>query len=134
MRTPLSLASGLALSSASQSWQAFISSGVNSTRMMRSSQSDREDRIIRVEFTPDEMKACQDWLALDKASPDAKESGVLMTKTGESGDQLYQADVKICNGDTGPWGEIVLFDGRGNEVAMTQPFEALVEAYTDFEV
>ena len=33
----------------------------------------------------------------------------------------YEADIKVCNGGSGPWIDAVLFDGRGCEVAVTEP-------------
>jgi hypothetical protein len=32
-----------------------------------------------------------------------------------------EADIKVCNGDSSPWIDAVLFDQDGNEIALQEP-------------
>lgn len=62
--------------------------------------------------------------------PDFKDGAVIstLTATFENG---YQADIKICNGDT-PYVDNVLFDGNGCEIDCPEISESLLGDY-EFE-
>lgn len=61
----------------------------------------------------------QHWLDAGECIPDVKETAVLQSYTEDLGDG-YQADIKVCNGDTGPWIDAVLFKD-GHEVQVLEP-------------
>jgi hypothetical protein len=39
----------------------------------------------------------------------------------------FEVDLKVCNGDAGPWIDAVLFDPNGIEVAVDQPADGPIE-------
>lgn len=58
-----------------------------------------------------------------------KECAVLHEFTANFGDGI-EADIKVCNGDSGPWIDAVLFDG-GQELLVLEPeFERVLGEYT----
>jgi hypothetical protein len=55
-----------------------------------------------------------------------KRDTVLATISGEFVNG-YKYDVKVCNGEPGPWIDTVLFDPNGIEVAVDQPSDGPIE-------
>lgn len=56
---------------------------------------------------------------LDEEVIGAKRDAVLHVFTVDFGGGI-EADIKVCNGDTGPWVDAVLFD-QGREVQILEP-------------
>ena len=75
----------------------------------------------------DEFNLICRWLAMDVPVPDAGECEVLKTYTANFSDGI-EADIKVCNGDTGAWIDAVLFD-YGNEINLLEPRYTLVGEY-----
>jgi len=78
-----------------------------------------------IRLKPDELKEANRLLALSTQERDSKEAATLMKWTAKFEDG-FEADVKIVNGDSGPWSETVLFDAKGNEVGCTEVGEAIL--------
>lgn len=60
------------------------------------------------------------YLSRNQAVEDARECDVLQTFTVRFKDGC-EADLKICNGDSGPYLDPVLFDPDGGEIAVLEP-------------
>lgn len=82
--------------------------------------------VLTLEVSPAELAEANRLLALDAQVRDTKRDAVLMsfTATFEDG---YEVDLKVCNGDTGPWLDPVLFDAEGNEVQTLDPGEGRLD-------
>lgn len=59
-------------------------------------------------------------LARSTALPDCDPDGTIETLAAEFPNG-YQVDLKLCNGDTGPWLDAVLFDQQGRELCCLAP-------------
>lgn len=73
---------------------------------------------VALQIPPGEAREADNLLGMEKVVQDARKDGVLMTWTATFQDGC-QADLKICNGDAGPWAEAVLFDTDGHEIACS---------------
>ena len=82
---------------------------------------------ITAVLTPAEIDPWEKALRKDKPYPDCKEDDVLHTLTFKFGDGI-EADIKVCNGDTGPWVDSVLFR-EGSEVQVLEPSDSLAGEY-----
>lgn len=93
----------------------------------------------------EEIAEAEALLELDHPAPDAERDEVLMSWTAPIGTphssepETRQADIKIINGDSGPWAEVVLSNGEGVEIARSNvddhlfgewPFDVGGEAIT----
>ena len=67
------------------------------------------------------------FLAVDKPVPDAGLDEVMNTFTANFGNGI-EADIKFCNGDTGPYIDAVLFQD-GSEVHVLEPSDILDGEY-----
>ena len=67
------------------------------------------------------------FLAKDKPVPDAGLDEVMNTFMANFGEGI-EADIKFCNGDTGPYIDAVLFD-EGSEVFVLEPSDILEGEY-----
>ena len=85
-----------------------------------------------VTITPYEAEEANRLLSLEEADPDSKECSTLMewTATFPNG---FQADIKVCNGDCGPWVDAVLFCENGSELGVCEPGEGPIEGEFHFE-
>jgi hypothetical protein len=93
---------------------------------------EREHMITEtVCITHAEYEDAQQLCALEHASPDGKECSTLMLWQGQFPDGV-QFDLKVCNGDSGPWTECVLFDAKGNEIGCSEVSDSVLgEWYFD---
>lgn len=66
-------------------------------------------------------------LDMDKQVSDARRDAVLHVFTVDFDDGI-EADIKVCNGDTGPWIDAVLFE-FGHEVQVLEPSTILLGEY-----
>jgi len=64
---------------------------------------------------PDELKEARRLLSLTAAEPDSKECMILMNWIVKFRDGVC-AEIQICNGDTGPWLQLLLFGEDGHEM------------------
>jgi hypothetical protein len=64
----------------------------------------------------EELDRC---LALTEALKDTKETATIHTFSGKF-ENGFEIDLKVCNGDTGPWIDLILFD-EGTEVCADAP-------------
>ena len=69
----------------------------------------------------------QAFLDEDKPVPDAGLDEVMYTLTAVF-DERMEADIKFCNGDTGPYIDAVLFD-KGSEVHVLEPSTIFLGEY-----
>lgn len=76
---------------------------------------------------PADIDPMERLLKRHTAVPDAKECDVLHTLSFHFGNMI-EADIKVCNGDTGPWVDSVLFD-EGHEVNVLEPSDTLEGEY-----
>lgn len=81
--------------------------------------------IIKV--PAEELALMTEWLERDIQVPDAGRCEVLKTYTAFFGDDI-EADIKVCNGDTGPWVDAVLFE-NGCEIGLLEPDDTLEGEY-----
>ena len=82
---------------------------------------------ITAHMPEDELEALEELLRRDSAVEDAGDCEVLRTLTFDFGGGI-EADVKVCNGDTGPWVDSVLFE-HGDEVQVLEPSDMLAGEY-----
>jgi len=82
---------------------------------------------ILAEFFPGDIDPLELLLKRDTAVQDAKECDVLHTFTFDFGGKI-EADIKVCNGDTGPWVDSVLFLD-GSEIQCLEPSDQLEGEY-----
>ena len=77
-----------------------------------------------------DIKEAAHWqAALDdnRVYPGHAEDAVLACYTVDFGEGI-QADIKVCNGDSGPWIDAILFD-QGHEVQVLEPSTVLLGSY-----
>ena len=82
---------------------------------------------MTIKIPQHELDQINPWLESDEQVPDAGECEVLKTYTANFSDGI-EADIKVCNGDTGAWIDAVLFD-YGNEINLLEPRYTLVGEY-----
>ena len=82
---------------------------------------------ITCEMKPADIDPMEKLLRRHTAVPDAKECDVLHTLSFRF-NKTMEADIKVCNGDTGPWVDAVLFN-NGCEVAVLEPSDSLAGEY-----
>ena len=63
------------------------------------------------------LQKCKEYDEADKQYPDVGQFETILCKTVKFHDKI-EGDVKICNGDTGPWMELVIFD-NGSELTCS---------------
>lgn len=80
-----------------------------------------------VRIKQDIAKEIQDFLNKDVPVPDAGLDEVMNTFTVNFCKGI-EADIKFCNGDTGPWIDAVLFE-HGQEVQVLEPSDMLLGEY-----
>ena len=77
-----------------------------------------------------ELEEANRLLALGRAVEDTKECATLMVFSARFSDGC-EADIKICNGDVGPWIDAVLFDEDGAEIGLIEPsFDEILGEYS----
>ena len=81
----------------------------------------------RLRVDKDLADRIQMLMDMDEQVPDAGRDEVLHVFTVGFGDGI-EADIKVCNGDTGPWIDAVLFD-QGHEVGLLEPGTVLLGKY-----
>lgn len=82
-------------------------------------------RVHNVSIDVNTAKYWNDALSLNKQHPDGKESQTLDEFTVDFGNGI-NVDIKLCNGDTGPWIDSILFE-NGNEIFALEPCSEKVE-------
>ncbi len=78
-----------------------------------------------------EAKEVQDWLDSEKLIPDAGECETIKTWTAFFGDHI-EADIKVVNGDGGPYVDAVLFE-EGCEITFLDVGDTLVGEYIFYD-
>lgn len=66
-----------------------------------------------------EAEQIQDWLDDDHPIPDCGHCEVVQRWTAKFND-VFEADIKLCNGNTGPYLDCILFE-NGNECDLIEP-------------
>lgn len=74
-----------------------------------------------------EADEIQGWLDTDKQVPDSGRDEVLRTYTAIFDDGV-ESDIKVCNGDTGPYIDSVMFED-GNEIGFLEVRDTLLGVY-----
>ena len=74
-----------------------------------------------------EVEEIQAWLDSGKQIPDAGETETVKTYTAVFLNDI-EADIKVCNGDTGPYVDAVLFEA-GNEIMFLEVGATLLGTY-----
>jgi hypothetical protein len=82
---------------------------------------------VGCEMKPADIDPMEKLLRRHTAVPDTDECDVLRTLSFNFGHRM-EADIKVCNGDTGPWVDAVLFN-KGCEVAVLEPSDSLAGEY-----
>lgn len=85
----------------------------------------------KLTLSPEDAAEANWLLALNTQSPRDGRDAVLMTFTVHFEDGC-EADIKVCNGDTGPWIDPVLFDANGCELCVLQEESGEILGVYDF--
>jgi hypothetical protein len=89
------------------------------------------NHTVTKQIDADDARAWQDAMDSDTLVEGHDPDGVLETFTFQFPGTLFEADIKVCNGDTGPWIDAVLFH-NGSEVMCLDPGTTLLGEY-EFE-
>lgn len=89
-----------------------------------------EPLVAMLALDPEQAAEANRLLALTNQAPGPRD-GVLMTFTVRFEDGC-EADIKVCNGDTGPWIDPVLFDADGGEIEVLSCEEGPIQGQYDF--
>jgi hypothetical protein len=91
----------------------------------------------KILISAEELREINALLARPTAIPDEVVVGVaddpLATCSGRFGDG-HAVDIKVCNGNTGPWIDAILVDAAGRDVVVLEPSDGKIEGIYTFHL
>jgi len=80
-----------------------------------------------INISAEENRMIQAWLDSNLPVPDAGECETIKIYTATFEDNI-EVDIKVCNGDTGPYIDAVMFE-NGNEIGFLEVRDTLLGVY-----